>query len=136
MNLRRNVIGVVIKKKKRKKKKRKMNSIIISRDDIVKLLEKSYEQGYDGYLDLKDDCVLEILNNYLISKKPTMPYLNPPSSSLTVSNPNESILNGLYAGSYHSEYYGAQNPSNSSISTNSTSNSTIDSGQITISFNY
>lgn len=113
-----------------------MNNIIISRDDIVKLLEKSYEQGYDGYLDLKDDCVLEILNNYLISKKPTMPYLNPSSSSLTVSNPNESILNGLYAGSYHSEYYGSQNPSNSSISTNSTNNSIADSGQITISFNY
>ena len=126
MNLRRNVIGVVIKKKKRKK----MNSIIISRDDIVKLLEKSYEQGYDGYLDLKDDCVLEILNNYLISKKPTMPYLNPLSSSLTVSNPNESILNGPYAGSYHGESYA----SNSSISTTTTS--TVDSGQITISFNY
>lgn len=106
------------------------NNILISKDDIIKLLERSYEQGYDGYLDIKSDCVKEILNDYLCSKNVPAPYLN--SSSLSVNN--DSILNDPYSAIYPNLL---SHISATSSSTTSTNNSTVDnSGQITISFNY
>lgn len=130
MSLRPSAIGVEIKKKKRKKVKKMSNNILISKDDIIKLLERSYEQGYDGYLDIKSDCVKEILNDYLCSKNVPAPYLN--SSSLSVNN--DSILNDPYSAIYPNLL---SHISATSSSTTSTNNSTVDnSGQITISFNY
>lgn len=45
-----------------------MSEILISKKDMVDLLEKSFEDGYNGYLDMKEDCTNKILNNYLSSK--------------------------------------------------------------------
>ena len=45
------------------------NMIFVSRNDIVKLLEQAFEEGWNGYLDLRDATAEKLLEEYLKKKK-------------------------------------------------------------------
>jgi hypothetical protein len=46
-----------------------MENLIINKNQLFELLCKSYEEGYNGYLELRDDYVNSLINNYLSSKQ-------------------------------------------------------------------
>jgi hypothetical protein len=50
-----------------------MNQIVVSKEQMINLLNKSFESGYNGYLDMKEDCVNSIFNEYLESQKVSLP---------------------------------------------------------------
>lgn len=41
--------------------------INVTKEEILRLLAKSFEEGYAGYLDLREDCVNSILEDFLNS---------------------------------------------------------------------
>ena len=44
------------------------SKITISKNELINILEKSFEEGYFSYLEMKEDCVNSILNDYLNSR--------------------------------------------------------------------
>lgn len=60
-----------------------MTKISITRNELIALLEDAYERGLNGYLDLKENTVLEIIKNFEKSNSYTLeelyvPFGNPP----------------------------------------------------------
>ena len=47
------------------------NQIIINKEEMLKLLAESFEEGYYSYLELKDDFVNHVLQKFLESKDST-----------------------------------------------------------------
>jgi hypothetical protein len=45
------------------------NMIFVSRNDMVELLEQAFEEGWNGYLDLRDATAERLLEKYLERKK-------------------------------------------------------------------
>ena len=73
------------------------NMIFVSRKDIVGLLEQAFEEGWNGYLDLRDATAERILEEYLENKKEQVLADGPESSfvmgmnNLPVSTDNISV---------------------------------------------
>ena len=42
--------------------------INLTKEDLLNLLKKSFEEGYSGFLDLKEEVVRNILDEYLKTK--------------------------------------------------------------------
>jgi len=108
-----------------------MNSIIISKEDILKLMDKSFEEGYGGYLELKEDSTNSILENYLNSRSTI--------SKTPIEKQNSLFGYGQYDISIGNSF--AQSSVNNTNITSSNSPNINDinspsSGQITLSFNY
>ncbi len=64
-------------------------NVLISREDLVDLLSKSFEEGYSGYLEMKEDCVNLILESY-INKNKNIHYLS--TSEITLQDPYNSVF--------------------------------------------
>lgn len=64
-------------------------NMLISREDLVDLLGKSFEEGYSGYLEMKEDCVNLILESY-INKNKNIQYS--PTSDITLQDPYNSVF--------------------------------------------
>jgi hypothetical protein len=62
MNLKKNVIGVDVKLRKKMK-------INLDKKDVLFLLDRSFELGYNGYLDLKKEIINDLLDEFLINKE-------------------------------------------------------------------
>lgn len=62
--------------------------MLISREDLVDLLSKSFEEGYGGYLEMKEDCVNLILESYINKNKNTQ-YSS--TSDITLQYPYNSV---------------------------------------------
>lgn len=105
-----------------------MNQITISKEDLLKLLDKCFEEGYSGYLDLKEDCINSMLEGYLSSKNLVYSCAyNPNIYQLQL--PGIDNIGGQYDVSRNSLFR-----SNEVVTTTSTN--PHNSGQITLSFNY
>jgi hypothetical protein len=127
------------------------NYITISREDILKLLEESFERGYGGYLELKEDCVNSILSNYVRDFR-KLAISNPPYHNMPIPNFGGSqIASREYSSSFMPPINSNLNNLNlSNINLNSITNTTTvtnsstettrnnaeGSGQITLTFNY
>lgn len=59
-------------------------NMLISRQDLIDLLNKSFEEGYSGYLEMKEDCVNLILESY-INKNKNIQYSS--TSNITLQYP-------------------------------------------------
>jgi hypothetical protein len=46
-----------------------MENMIMNKDQLFDLLSKCYEEGYNGYLESKEDYINLLINNYISSKK-------------------------------------------------------------------
>ena len=64
-----------------------MKTISVTKEEIKYLLEKSFEEGYSGYLDLKNEVVSDIINEFLINKELKMPDLSKDASQPFSSYP-------------------------------------------------
>jgi hypothetical protein len=64
--------------------------ISISEDELRRLLEDSFEQGWGGYFDLKDECVDKILKDFLSRRSIE-------NNSLTVSMTSTNIGTSYYS---------------------------------------
>jgi len=65
-------------------------SISISLEALQSLLEKAYEQGWKGYLEMKRECAKSIVDDYLAAR-PTAPVsIRADSTSLLTVSSSES----------------------------------------------
>lgn len=46
-----------------------MENLIINKDQLFDLLSKCYEEGYNGYLEAKEDYINFLINDHFASKK-------------------------------------------------------------------
>lgn len=103
------------------------SKILISKEEIINLLNKSFEEGYGGYLELKEDCVASILDSYLHSQQETQKKLCENSYQISLSSSEIGLPN--YETSGHI-FLNSEN-------LNTTSSQIVDnSGQLTLSLNY
>ena len=58
-------------------------SISISLDALQSLLEKAYEQGWKGYLEMKRDCARSIVDDYIAAR---------PSGPVSIHTDNTSLF--------------------------------------------
>lgn len=46
-----------------------MENLIINRSQLFNILSKAYEEGYNGYMELRDDYINFLINDHISSKK-------------------------------------------------------------------
>jgi hypothetical protein len=103
-------------------------NISISKEDMIALLEKSFEEGYNGYLDMKNDSVNLIFEEY-INK------LKSPPKGLSEGWANISLPNSLNY-NYGLDPYNSVWITNSLLESSNTSVSdTNNSSNITLTTN-
>lgn len=105
-----------------------MNSkILISKEEIIDLLNKSFEEGYGSYLELKEDCVASILDSYLSKQEAAQKEIYSNSYQISLSSPPINIP----------DYETSGNIFLNSENLNTTNSQIVDnSGQLTLSLNY
>lgn len=86
-------------------------NITLSKEELKNLLLLSFENGYEGYLDTKEDCVNFLLNNFLENKNDKNTKISLSSSDFYTCYTNDMNLH------YLPNAYDAANYSNITLTT-------------------